>query len=553
MDKTKANQFNHFFATIGSKIQEKLKMKTQPPHLPVDGFEFKHETEDTVFKLISRIRSDVATGNDNINAKLIKDAIHTITPSITQLVNLSYETKTFPDIMKKAIVRPLFKKEDKEKPENYRPVSILPIVSKVFERSATNQLMNYLEEQNKLTNTQHAYRRSHSTVTCLADLVDEIRRRRDRNETVGVIGMDLSKAFDSINHNILQQKLIEIGIGPNVITWMISYLKDRQQQVKFNNIISDQETVTSGVPQGSILGPVLFIIFTNDLAENLHHYQISSYADDTQILISANSPKEMKQKIEEVIKIAQDWYTKHSLLNNLTKTEIMVVTSKKNQKKYKEIKYTIEENGKTNGIKGKGEMKILGVWIDEDINWNKQISTMKAKAFNNARNLCRVNQLLPMKTKIQLYNSYVASQLSYADIIWGGCSEENKKKLQTVQNFSLRSITGKESATEARESLKFMTLEEKRNIHYGVNGYKLTNGLATTNQTTEFSKHKATSKRLQQKGLMKPPVHRTQQFEMTTMYKTIIEWNKIPTKIKACESLPTFKTKLQNMSCTKKH
>ena len=228
MDKEKANEFNHFFATVGSKIQEKMNIKVEPPSLPENGFEFKYETEDTVRKLISRIRTDVATGNDSINAKLLRDAIDTITPSITQLVNLSYETGIFPNKMKEAIVRPLFKKEDKEKPEFYRPVSILPVVSKVFERSATNQIMEYLEENQLLSTTQHAYRRGHSTVTCLADLVDEI-RRRDRNETIGVIGMDLSKAFDSINHNILQQKLKEIGIGPNVITWMKSYLKDRRQ------------------------------------------------------------------------------------------------------------------------------------------------------------------------------------------------------------------------------------------------------------------------------------------------------------------------------------
>ena len=210
--------------------------------------------------------------------------------------------------------------------------------------------MEYLEKHGILSNTQHAYRHNHSTVSCLADLIDEIRRRRDRNETVGVIGMDLSKAFDSINHNILQQKLIEIGIGPNVIKWMKSYLSNRH--VKFKNIESDKEMVTSGVPQGSILGPVLLIIFTNNLTEYLHNYQISSYADDTQILISASSPKEMKQKIEEVMNIAQKWYTKHSLLNNLSKTEIMIVTSKKNQKKYKGIKYSILENGETNCIKG---------------------------------------------------------------------------------------------------------------------------------------------------------------------------------------------------------
>lgn len=219
------------------------------------------------------------------------------------------------------------------------------------------------------------------------------------------------------------------------------------------------------------------------------------------------------------------------------------------EKKYKHLEYTIQEKGKRNCIKGKESMKILGVWLDENITWNKQISSMKGKAFNNARNLCRINHLLPMKTKILLYNSYVASQLSYADIIWGGCSDGNKKKLQLVQNFSLKTMTGKTSATEARKSLKFLNLEEKRNIHYGAYGYKLANGLAPINQTTQFNKLKATSSRLLKNGTMKPPIHKTQQYTMSTLFKTITTWNQIPAEIKASESLPSFKTKLQNNSC----
>ena len=197
-------------------------------------------------------------------------------------------------------------------------------------------------------------------------------------------------------------------------------------------------------------------------------------------------------------------------------------------------------------------MKILGVWIDEDINWNKQISTMKAKAFNNARNLCRVNNLLPMKTKVQLYNSYVASQLSYADIIWGGCSLENKKKLQKVQNFSLRSMTGKPSA-EARSSLNFLSLEEKRNVHYGVYVYKLLNGLAPENQTNILNQHRATSRRIAEQGKMKPPLHKTQQFEMSTLYKGINVWNSIPQEIKKSKTMEDFKNKLQNHACKTTH
>ena len=551
VNKKTANDFNHYFATVGSKIQQKLHISSNTPDLPENGFEFQKETESTIYKLIARIRIDVATGNDEINAKVLKDTIDTITPSLTELVNLSYETNTFPDSIKEAMVRPIFKKEDKEKPEFYRPVSILPIISKIFERSATDQFLKYLEENNKLSNTQHAYRRRHSTITCLADLLDEIRRRRDANETVGVIGMDLSKAFDSINHDILLQKLKDIGAGPNLMTWMNSYLTRRKQCVKFKNVISDMETVTSGVPQGSILGPVLFIIFTNSLAEDLKCYKLTSYADDSQILISAKSPREMKLQIEEVMKKAQDWYTKHSLLNNLSKTEIMIITSKKNKQMYEKIDYTITENHEKTKIRGRGNMKILGVWIEEDLTWSKQISNMKAKAFNNARNLCRVNQILPMNTKIQLYNSYVASQLSYGDIIWGGCSEVNKKKLQQVQNFSLRNMTGKQSE-EARKSLNFLTLEEKRNVHYSTYGYKLSNGLAPSNQTMIFNEHKSTSKRLAEKGIMKPPAHKTQQFETSTLYKTIENWNKIPSEIKQCKTVNTFKTNLQSWKCKAK-
>ena len=132
INRTIANDFNHYFATVGSKIQQKLQITSNSPDLPVKGFEFKYESESTVYKLIARIRSDVATGNDDINAKALKDAIDTVTPSLTKLVNLSYETNTFPDSIKEAIVRPIFKKEDKEKPEFYRPVSILPIISKIF-------------------------------------------------------------------------------------------------------------------------------------------------------------------------------------------------------------------------------------------------------------------------------------------------------------------------------------------------------------------------------------------------------------------------------------
>ena len=157
-----------------------------------------------------------------------------------------------------------------------------------------------------------------------------------------------------------------------------------------------------------------------------------------------------------------------------------------------------------------------------------------------------------MKTKIQLYNSYVASQLSYADVIWGGCSKENKEKLQKVQNFSLWSMTGK-SSSEARQNLHFLTLEEKRNVHYGVYVYKSLNGLGPENQTRILNQYISTSIRIREQGILKPPIHKTQQYQMSTLYKGIQFWNTIPPDIKANKTLVTFKNQLQKDYCMTTH
>ena len=241
-----ANEFNKFFATVGSEIQKKLKTaNATPENKGTQMFKLKDESEETVVKLIERIRTDVAVGNDDISARLLKETKQTIAKSLTQLINLSYKTSTFPNCMKHAIVKAVHKKDSTEDPSNYRPLSILPTVSKIFERSATNQLVQYLEENNLLTPLQHAYRKGHSTQTCLNEIVDYIYQENDKGNIVGLASLDLSKAFDSINHSHLLQKLITLGLGESSAAWWKSYLTDRTQQTKFKIFTSTIEKVTS--------------------------------------------------------------------------------------------------------------------------------------------------------------------------------------------------------------------------------------------------------------------------------------------------------------------
>ena len=196
-------------------------------------------------------------------------------------------------------------------------------------------------------------------------------------------------------------------------------MRRRKQKTKFKHYTSSEATVTAGVPQGSILGPILFICFTNDLVKNLKNCKIVSYADDTQILVSAKSVKQIKKLLENLISSAQTWYSANSLLNNASKTEIMVISKRKQTEK---LFINVTEEGKRKNLNAKKSIKVLGIYIDDELNWNRQINEINKKTNFAVRNLNRVNQLLTVKTGILLYNSLVASHLNYADTVWSGCS-----------------------------------------------------------------------------------------------------------------------------------
>ena len=538
LDQKVVNHFNSFFATVGSEIQKRLKIKESTAEETITGqFKFNEESEQEIIKLIDRIKIDVAVGEDDISARLLKDAKYIVAETLTKLVNISYRKSTFPACMKKAIVRAIHKKEDTEDPSNYRPLSILSTVSKVFERSATNQLVSYLEQNKLLSETQHAYRKSHSTTTCLSEVVNYIYNENDKGNVVGIASLDLSKAFDSISHGLLMTKLAKLGLGNTSLGWCKSYLSGRTQRTKFKNYISEEETVTSGVPQGSILGPIMFICFMNDMTKNFKNCKVMSYADDSQILVSAKSTCQIKKRLEELIKIAQQWYTENSLLNNGSKTEIMIV----NRKKTKEtIKIEIEEDGKRKEIELKETIKILGVHLDESLNWNKQVNETNRKARYAAINLQRVNNILPFKSCMMLYNSLVASHFNYADTVWAGCSLSNQRKLQRTQNMAVKSMLGLkrlDSSDEALKTANLLTLDQKRKVHEAVYIQKGLTGKLPAAVCREYKEYlPLRNNRSAMRKILTIPKHKTQQFENSPLYRTIKTWNSIPQNLKDTES-----------------
>ena len=284
-------------------------------------------------------------------------------------------------------------------------------MSKIVEHSAVNRLVNHLEETNKLFISQHAYRQFHSTTSALVEITEFIHQELENKNIPAIIATDLSKAFDSVSHGLLLRKLQDLGLHGSCTSWVGSYLSERTQTTKFSTITSDEEKVLAGVPQGSILGPILFIAFTTDLAQEVGDCKVVAYADDAALLVSAPTWKKLKRKIETSVNEAQRWYTKNGLQINSGKTEFMVL------KKRGTFEININNGPKQVTISSKQSLKVLGMKIDSHLTWRDHISQIKTRTTNAIRNIARTRNVLPLQSRILLTNALVVPHYNYGDII----------------------------------------------------------------------------------------------------------------------------------------
>ena len=266
----------------------------------VNKFKFDVISAEFVSDQICNMQNSKSPGLDQFNVRLLKLAGPYLSNCLAHICNLSLSGYTFPDEWKKAKVTPIFKSGDKSDVGNYRPISVLPIVSKIIERAVHDQLYAYLTNADLLSNAQSGFRSNHSTSTTLHDVQDYILNNMDDGYATGVIFLDLKKAFDTVNHDILIKKLKNYGIDNNELLWFESYLNNRSQVVNVNSTLSDFQPVNIGIPQGSILGPLLFIIFVNCLPDAVDKCKTVMYADDTSIMCKANNVHELQSQLMHV-------------------------------------------------------------------------------------------------------------------------------------------------------------------------------------------------------------------------------------------------------------
>ena len=435
-----ANHFNNFFVNIGTILSNSIEpcQGTQPTDFlknqVSESMYMYPVTEKEVSEIVSGCKSKTSYGHDEISMKTVKHVIKQIVRPLTYIFNRSLITGIFPNDMKTAKVIPVFKSGDRLQFSNYRPISLLPQFSKILEKIFNKRLMSFIENHHVLTDGQYGFRSNHSTSLALTEFVEKVTSAIDKQEsTIGVF-IDLKKAFDTVDHKILLSKLQCYGIRGLALDWIKSYLANRGQYVCYNNSNSELKNIKCGVPQGSILGPVLFILYINDMCEVSKLLNIILFADDTSIFYSTRNIVDITCTVNNELEKLDIWFRVNKLSLNMNKTNFIMFTNKK------QLRPTVNIvlNGKN--IEQVSHTKFLGVIIDENLTWREQIKTVETKVSKSIGVLYETKDVLDIQALRTLYQSLVEPYMSYCCEIWGNTYPSRVRKLSLLQKKAIRII-----------------------------------------------------------------------------------------------------------------
>ena len=381
---------------------------------------------------------------------------------------------TFPVNMKLADIIPLFKGGNRHLLTNYRPISLLPTISKLLEKIVYARIYDFVSKRKILYNSQYGFRKRHSCEHAITELVGEISKGLENNKHTIAIFIDLSKAFDTINHNILFAKLYKYGIRGIALDWFKSYLKDRKLRAKCEisneryTRYSEYYDINIGTPQGSVLGPLIFLLFCNDLYLNLELCKGILFADDTTIYNSHKNLSYLKWTLTQDLEILMDWFKANHLSMNTTKT-VGMLFSKENK--------TIENlvvNDQT--IRFVDYTKFLGVWIDKKLNWKEHVNRVCMKLNRNINLLKLGKHFLTTKAKRMLYFAQIQSHLNYGLVIWGNMSSTTwLLRLQKIQNKCV-TLINKSATTRSFKDMRILRIKDLITLENCKFGYRLYHG-----------------------------------------------------------------------------
>ena len=436
-----AEKFNDHFSNIAPKIKSEISSRTTFDPGGTQGtlrspspnsIYIKPVTASEVQDVINLFKNK-ATLDTKIQPLKIANSCDNFTTVLAHVVNSSFEQGVFPQALKTAKVVPVHEGGSKTDIKNYRPISLLATFSKVFEKLMHNRVINFLDTYNILCENQYGFRPGRSCEHALLNAKDTILNSMSKKQVTLLLLIDFSKAFDLVDHSILLNKLEHYGIRGLALNWFKSYLKNRNQFVSIGTSESSAKQIIYGVPQGSILGPLLFIIYINDLPQISEIAKFIMYADDANIFLTGENINEVYDKLKILSDVLVKWVDNNGLALNLKKTNYMIFSRQRNLS-FRDVVIS----GVT--IERKTEARFLGVIIDNKLNWSQHISAMKMKMARYIGVMYKLKKYLPLEARLQIYHSFVQSHLNYCSLVWGFAAKSHIETLFVKQKMGLRAI-----------------------------------------------------------------------------------------------------------------
>ena len=548
-----ASYFNNFFTNIGSNLAAKIPHSerhfTSYMEKSNNILETVNVSIEELEKAFSTLKINKACGFDDINPNIVKVSYEELKIPLFHICKNSLDFGIYPDEMKIAKIKPLYKSGDSDIVSNYRPISILPVFSKLLERIMYNRVYKHITKNNLLYEKQLGFQNNCSTEYAILQLTKEIHESFDKKEfTLGVF-IDLSKAFDTVNHDILLTKLQYFGLNNKYIKWFTSYLNNRKQFVCYgdrNN--SSREIINCGVPQGSILGPLLFLLYVNDLCNASEIVKPIMFADDTNIFLSAKNIKQLFQMMNAELKKIQNWFNANKLSLNASKTK----SSFFHPLSYADrIPLRLPELKINNTIiKREENMKFLGVILDENMTWRHHIKCIESKVSKNLGILYKARHLLNLQCTKQLYFSFIHTYLNYGNLAWGGTNKTKLSALLRRQKHASRIIYFKDKYTHAKPLLKRLNALNIYQLNIN-NSLLFMHKVRNNNIPNIFKKSfKITVNKYNTKSANKTfykPLFRTKYNQFSMTYRGPHLWNSLVADVLVDEPFSTFKNKIKKM------
>lgn len=535
--RTIAENFNSYIVNSASNLISQLPNKPFSCQFEVSdkSMFLKYTNRQEIINIVKNLKNKVSCGDDGVPTSLLKICINEIVDPLCYIVNNSLRYGVFPESLKVALVIPLHKKGDQTVIDNYRPISLLSAFSKLFEKVMSNRLMDYMLLNNYFNIFQHGYLKGRSTQTAVYQFTQKILTALENNDIALGVFLDLSKAYDCIDHRLLLCKLERYGVRGNTLEWFRSYLSDRKQKVSITKggqvTKSEPQFILRGVPQGSILGPILFIIFINDLANivTLEGTSITNYADDANLLISAETFYDIIILTNTLLTNAKEWLLSNKLVLNEEKTNAILF---KTNRAGLETENKIKLNERTTLMLSQSA-KFLGIHVDETLRWDvhiDHISKKLNKACYSIRVLSKYMNLISLKI---VYYANFDSALRYGIIFFG--NSVNIEKLFVIQKRTLRTM------------LKIKPLETcrgkfKKNKLLTLCGIYIQECLLYFFKNKQlFSDYEPQHNYNTRNFNYNYPIHKLTMTEKNAHYNCIKFYNRLPQSIQVVNSLRTFK------------